>query len=102
MRPMIVCFSAMMFSFVGWCASARCGLVRVRAGCERDEASRDWWVGYELPEPVVGSVCVGDWGAITLSVFLPSGATRSEADRAWHLAWLSLHARVRESRIRGM
>jgi hypothetical protein len=23
MRPRIVCFSAMMFSFVGWCACAR-------------------------------------------------------------------------------
>ncbi|EWC96322.1 hypothetical protein HMPREF1522_0848 [Actinomyces sp. ICM54] len=30
--------------------------MRVCAGCERDEASRDWWVGYESPELVVGSV----------------------------------------------
>ena len=92
----------MMFSFVGWCASARCGLVRVRAGCERDEASRDWWVGYESPEPVVGSVYAGEWIVITLSACFPGGATRSEADRAWCLAWLPEHARVRESRIRGM
>ncbi|EFF79907.1 hypothetical protein HMPREF0970_01130 [Schaalia odontolytica F0309] len=45
---------------------------------------------------------MGEWGAVTLSVCLPSGATRDELDRAWRLAWLAWCSRVRESRIRGM